>query len=68
MVMRTGKFLGDKDSEKALEEHLKIGKDFNKLQFYIKKILANKWKKTKPIKYWDAKVGKRIIKILEKIC
>ena len=30
MVMRTGKFLGDKESEKALEEHLKIGKDFNK--------------------------------------
>ena len=30
MMMRTGKFLGDEESEKALEKHLKIGKDFNK--------------------------------------
>ena len=30
MMMRTGKFLGDEESEKELEKHLKIGKDFNK--------------------------------------
>lgn len=45
-----------------------IGKNFERLQYYTKKILKKKWKQSKPIKYWDGKVGERIIKILEKIC
>ena len=43
-----------------------VGTDEKKIIGQINKILKSNFKKTKPIRYWDGKTAKRILKVLEK--
>ena len=43
-----------------------LGRNPNKLKFYLKKIIEGKWKKGKIPQKWDGKTSKRIVDIIEK--
>ena len=41
-----------------------VGKDSEKLKYYMQKMLSNQWKQSKDIEFWDGKAAERVIKVI----
>lgn len=41
-----------------------VGKDLEKLKYYMQKLLSNQWKQSQGIELWDGKAAERIIKVI----